>query len=96
MAKQPRGEEGKPEDPDVKYLEEGMERLREDDSCHSLLKKHLTRDVLDKLIGKKTESHKSTLRDVVQSGESAKSKLYSFFLLRASLKLTIDGGRIKA
>jgi len=53
---------------DVKYVEEGYEKLQADQDCHSLLKKHLTKEVLDQLKNKKTESFGSTLRDVIQSG----------------------------
>ncbi len=37
--------------------------------CHSLLKKHLSRAVLDELKTRKTSRFGSTLKDVVQSGE---------------------------
>ena len=53
----------------VDYLENGFQKLQDSSDCHSLLKKHLTREVLDQLKGKKTEQFGSTLKDVVQSDE---------------------------
>lgn len=53
---------------DIKYVEEGYDKLQADIEGHSLLKKHLTKEVLDQLKDKKTESFGSTLRDVIQSG----------------------------
>lgn len=52
----------------IEKLEAGFARMQESASCKSLLKKFLTRDVLDKLKDKKT-GFGSTLLDVVQSGE---------------------------
>uniref|UniRef100_A0A182QH96 arginine kinase n=1 Tax=Anopheles farauti TaxID=69004 RepID=A0A182QH96_9DIPT len=49
-------------------LEDGFTGLSEDEGCNSLLKKHLTRELLDELKGVKTPTHKSTLLDCVQSG----------------------------
>uniref|UniRef100_A0A182N466 arginine kinase n=1 Tax=Anopheles dirus TaxID=7168 RepID=A0A182N466_9DIPT len=49
-------------------LEEGFSSLSEDEGCNSLLKKHLTRELLDELKDAKTPAHKSTLLDCVQSG----------------------------
>ena len=46
----------------------GFEKLKGDPECKSLLKKHLTKEVLDDLKGKKTTSFKSSLKDVIQSG----------------------------
>ena len=56
----------KPED--VEYCENGFKKLQGDDNCHSLLKKHLTQNVLDDLKNKKTSTFNSTMRDVIQSG----------------------------
>jgi len=53
---------------DIEYVEKGYEKLQADPQCESLLKKHLTKEVLDQLKDKKTESFGSTLRDVIQSG----------------------------
>ena len=49
-------------------LEAGYKKLQDSAECHSLLKKYLTRDVLDKLKDKKTGMGASLL-DVVQSGK---------------------------
>jgi replication fork clamp-binding protein CrfC len=51
---------------DVEYVVEGYERLQMDTTCHSLLKKHLTREVLDQLKDICTVSFRSSLRDVIQ------------------------------
>jgi len=52
----------------VEKLEAGFQKLQESGpECHSLLKKYLTRDVLDKLKNK-TTGLGSNLLDVVQSG----------------------------
>lgn len=48
-------------------LEAGFAKLQAADNCKSLLKKYLTREVLDKTKDLKT-SFGSTLLDVVQSG----------------------------
>lgn len=48
-------------------LESGMSNIESDDTCHSLLKKFLTRSVFDELKPLKT-SYGSTLLDVVKSG----------------------------
>ena len=53
---------------DVEYCEKGYQKLQEDSECHSLLKKHLTKEVLDSLKAEKTSSFNSSLRDVIQSG----------------------------
>ncbi len=47
-------------------LEEGFQKLEESDS-HSLLKKHLTKDIFDTLKVRKTVFN-SSLLDVIQSG----------------------------
>lgn len=52
----------------IEKLEAGFTRLQESASCKSLLKKYLTREVLDKLKDRKT-GFGSTLLDVVQSGK---------------------------
>uniref|UniRef100_A0A182JML6 arginine kinase n=1 Tax=Anopheles atroparvus TaxID=41427 RepID=A0A182JML6_ANOAO len=49
-------------------LEQGFEELTEDEGCPGLLRKHLTRELLDELKTLKTPSHKSTLLDCIQSG----------------------------
>ena len=51
----------------VEKLEAGWQKLQDATDCHSLLKKYLSRDVLDKLKNLKTGLG-STLLDVVQSG----------------------------
>lgn len=51
----------------LKKLEEGFQKLQKSQECKSLLKKHLTREVFDKLKLRKT-SMGATLLDVVQSG----------------------------
>ncbi|KAH7637114.1 arginine kinase isoform X1 [Dermatophagoides farinae] len=48
-------------------LEAGFQKLQNAQDCHSLLKKYLTRDVLDQLKTKKTDMG-ATLLDVIQSG----------------------------
>lgn len=48
-------------------LEAGFKKLQDATTCKSLLKKYLTRDVFDKLKGKKTGLG-ATLLDVIQSG----------------------------
>ena len=53
---------------DIKYCEKGYEKLQGDADGHSLLKKHLSKDVLDSLKTKKTSSFNSCMRDVIQSG----------------------------
>lgn len=57
-------------------LEAGFQKLQNAQDCHSLLKKYLTRDVLDQLKTKKTDMG-ATLLDVIQSG-----KYFSLTLLR--------------
>ena len=55
-------------DPEVvKKIEEGYAKLQASPDCHSLLKKYLTKDVMDKLKDKKTKLG-ATLLDVIQSG----------------------------
>ncbi|KAJ1357798.1 hypothetical protein KIN20_016030 [Parelaphostrongylus tenuis] len=51
----------------VKKIEDGFAKLQESADCKSLLKKHLTKAVLDKLKNKKTRLG-ATLLDVIQSG----------------------------
>ncbi|KAE9547804.1 hypothetical protein FO519_008985 [Halicephalobus sp. NKZ332] len=51
----------------VKKIEEGYAKLQGAADCHSLLKKHLTKDVVDQLKDKKTQLG-ATLLDVIQSG----------------------------
>lgn len=53
---------------DVKYLEEGFTKLQKDKTCKSLLKKHLTKQVFEKLKFRQTKTFRSNLRDVIQSG----------------------------
>lgn len=50
-------------------LEAGFQKLQEATTCKSLLKKHLTREIFDKVKDLKT-SFGSTLLDVIQSGKS--------------------------
>jgi hypothetical protein len=49
-------------------LEAGFQKLQEATNCKSLLKKHLTREIFDKIKDLKT-SFGSTLLDVIQSGK---------------------------
>ena len=51
----------------VEKLEAGFQKLQDSADCHSLLKKYLSRDVLDALKNKTTNLG-SNLLDVVQSG----------------------------
>lgn len=51
----------------IAALEAGFARLQGSADCHSLLKKYLTKPVLDELKGKKTAMG-ATLMDVIQSG----------------------------
>lgn len=54
--------------PDViKKIEDGYAKLQASKDCHSLLKKHLTKQVVDQLKDKKTKLG-ATLLDVIQSG----------------------------
>lgn len=55
-------------DENIEYCEKGFEKLQGDAECHSLLKKHLSKDVLDSLKAKKTSSFNSCMRDIIQSG----------------------------
>ena len=52
----------------IEYCENGLKKLQEDKKCHSLLKKHLSEDVLNELKTKKTSGFNSNLKDVIQSG----------------------------
>nr|ACO56119.1 arginine kinase [Ascaris suum] len=51
----------------VKKIDEAFQRLQKAEDCKSLLKKHLTNDVLDQLKYKKTKLG-ATLYDVIRSG----------------------------
>uniref|UniRef100_A0A1I8AMB2 arginine kinase n=1 Tax=Steinernema glaseri TaxID=37863 RepID=A0A1I8AMB2_9BILA len=51
----------------IQKIEEGFAKLQAAENCHSLLKKYLTKEVMDKLKDKKT-SLGATLLDVIQSG----------------------------
>jgi len=51
----------------IKKCEEGFETLQKANDCHSLVKKYLTKPVLDELKDKKTKLG-ATLLDVIQSG----------------------------
>lgn len=51
----------------VAKIEEGYKKLQEAQDCHSLLKKYLTREVVDQCKDKKTKLG-ATLLDVIQSG----------------------------
>ncbi|KAI6173315.1 Arginine kinase [Aphelenchoides besseyi] len=51
----------------IQKIEDGYKKLQEAKDCHSLLKKHLTREVVDQLKDKRTKLG-STLWDVIQSG----------------------------
>lgn len=52
----------------IDKLEAGFQKLQSSAECHSLLKKYLTRNVLDACKGRKTGMG-ATLVDVVQSGK---------------------------
>ena len=52
----------------IEYCENGLKKLQGDKNCHSLLKKHLSEDVLNELKTKKTSVFNSNLKDVIQSG----------------------------
>ncbi|EJW80656.1 arginine kinase [Wuchereria bancrofti] len=51
----------------IAKIEESFHKLQEAEDCHSLLKKHLSKAVIDELKNKKTELG-ATLLDVIQSG----------------------------
>jgi len=51
----------------IKKVEDGFQTLQNAKDCHSLLKKYLTKDVVDQLKDKKTKLG-ATLLDVIQSG----------------------------
>lgn len=51
----------------IKKIEEGFKTLQAAKDCHSLLKKHFTEDVMNKLKTRKTKLG-ATLLDVIQSG----------------------------
>jgi len=51
----------------VKRIEEAYRKLQESEECHSLLKKHFTESVKDKLKYKKTKLG-GTLYDIIRSG----------------------------
>ena len=53
---------------DIQYCEDGLNKLQADPDCHSLLKKHFSKDVLEELKCKRTERFHSNLRSVIQSG----------------------------
>lgn len=53
-------------------LEAGFQKLQEATNCKSLLKKHLSREIFDKIKDLKT-SFGSTLLDVIQSGKSKRA-----------------------
>jgi len=52
----------------MEKLEAGFRKLQAATDCKSLLKKHLSAEIFDKLKGLKTASFGSTLLDVIQSG----------------------------
>ena len=49
-----------------------VEHVNKNKSCKSLMKKHLTKDVVEKLKDK-TTSHGATLADCIRSGEEGVS-----------------------
>jgi protein-arginine kinase len=51
----------------IKKIEAGFEKLQGAKDCHSLLKKHFTKDVMEACKGRKTKLG-ATLLDVIQSG----------------------------
>jgi hypothetical protein len=53
----------------VKEIEDGYKKLQDAKDCKSLLKKHLTKEVMDELKTKKTKMG-ATLMDVIRSGLS--------------------------
>ncbi len=58
----------------VKRIQEAYARLQKSEDCHSLLKKYLTNDVLDKLKYRKTRLG-ATLYDVIRSGKRSLSSV---------------------
>lgn len=60
----------------IEKLEAGFKKLQAASDCKSLLKKYLTREVLDACKDKKTAMG-ATLLDVVQSGE------FNYYLIQA-------------
>lgn len=63
-------------------LEAGFQKLQEATNCKSLLKKHLTREIFDKIKDLKT-SFGSTLLDVIQSGKFLNNfNLIFFFFIQ--------------
>lgn len=59
----------------LEKLEAGFQKLQDAKDCKSLLKKHLTREVFDKLKNEKTGMG-ATLLDVIQSGKFFFSLLF--------------------
>jgi hypothetical protein len=53
----------------VQKIEDGYKKLQASSECHSLLKKYLTKEVVDQLKDKRTKLG-ATLWDVIQSGKS--------------------------
>jgi len=51
----------------IQKIEDGYKKLQDSKECHSLLKKYLTREVVDQLKDKRTKLG-ATLLDVIQSG----------------------------
>lgn len=62
----------------VKKIEDAYKTLQEHPECNSLLKKHLTKEVVDKLKYKKTKLG-ATLYDVIRSGNQP-SRTFSQFI----------------
>jgi len=52
----------------IQKIEDGFKKLQDAKDCKSLLKKYLTREVVDKLKNRKTALG-ATLLDVIQSGK---------------------------
>lgn len=52
----------------IKKIEAGYEKLQNAKDCHSLLKKHFTKDVMEACKARKSKLG-ATLLDVIQSGQ---------------------------
>lgn len=64
----------------LEKLEAGFRKLQDAKGCKSLLKKHLTREVFDKLKNRQTAMG-ATLLDVIQSGMFDWFSVLFFFLV---------------
>lgn len=62
----------------IKEIEDGYKTLQESKDCKSLLKKHLTKEIMDELKSKKSNMG-ATLMDVIRSGRHFKFNLISIY-----------------